>query len=84
MRCIMSNLYRLPTVMNATGLSRATIYLRIKQGLIPTPVKLGGRAVAWPSDEISAINSARIAGKTNIEIQELVIHLEKKRLEIHN
>jgi Predicted transcriptional regulator len=70
---------RLPAVMNATGLSRASVYLRIKQGLMPAPVKLGERAVAWPASEISAINAARIAGKTTDEIRTIVANLERQR-----
>lgn len=36
------------------------------------PVNLGGRSVAWPEDEIIAINNALIAGKTKDEIKDLV------------
>lgn len=75
----MNSLARLPAVMSATGLSRASIYLRVKQGLLPHPVKLGVRAVAWPSDEIGAINAARIAGKPEAEIKALVADLERQR-----
>jgi prophage regulatory protein len=35
--------------------------------------------VGWPSDEIDAINSARIAGKTDEEIRALVVKLEADR-----
>lgn len=38
---------RRPKVEEMTGLSRSTIYLRIKQGKFPRPKKLGGRAVGW-------------------------------------
>ena len=44
---------RLPTVKERTGLSRSTIYLRIKDGKFPKPVSLGGRAVGWIEAEIS-------------------------------
>lgn len=43
---------RLPTVMGRTGLSRSTIYLRIKEGAFPKPVNLGARAVGWVEAEI--------------------------------
>lgn len=43
---------RLPTVMGRTGLSRSTIYLRIKEGAFPKPVNLGVRAVGWVEAEI--------------------------------
>jgi len=44
---------RLPSVKARTGLSRSSIYLRIKQGTFPKPIPLGGRAVAWQEFEIN-------------------------------
>ena len=38
---------RLPTVMQATGLGRSTIYRLVASGAFPKPVHLGPRAVAW-------------------------------------
>ena len=38
---------RLPTVMQATGLGRSTIYRLVASGGFPPPVHLGPRAVAW-------------------------------------
>lgn len=70
---------RLPAVKSESGLSRSTIYLRISQGLWTKPVSLGARAVGWPSDEVEAINSARIAGNTDEEIRVLVKKLETAR-----
>ena len=43
---------RLPAVKSRTGLSRSTIYLRIKEGTFPTPISLGARAVGWIDSEI--------------------------------
>jgi prophage regulatory protein len=70
---------RLPGVQHKSGLSRSTIYLRISQGLWTKPVSLGGRAIAWPDDEIDTLNAARIAGKTDDEIRVLVHKLEAER-----
>lgn len=70
---------RLPAVKSSNGLSRSTLYLRISQGLWPKPVSLGGRAVGWPANEIEAVNAARIAGKADQEIRELVTELENNR-----
>jgi len=70
---------RLPDIKASTGLSRSSIYLRISQGLYPKPVSLGGRAVGWPAMEVAAINAARIAGKPDTEIRELVQKLESDR-----
>ncbi len=72
-------IHRLPTVKSESGLSRSTIYLRITQGLWTKSISLGGRAVGWPSSEVDAINSARIAGKNDEEIRALVVKLEAAR-----
>ena len=47
-------IYRLPDVMNMTGLSRSSIYLRVSTDEFPKPVKIGRRAVGWPEDSIIA------------------------------
>ena len=70
---------RIPAVKSESGLSRSTIYLRVSQGLWTRPVSLGARAVGWPSDEVEAINAARIAGKTDEEVRALVLNLEVAR-----
>ncbi|MGO9314493.1 MAG: helix-turn-helix transcriptional regulator [Desulfobaccales bacterium] len=72
---------RIPAVKFESGLSRSTIYLRISQRLWTKPVSLGARAVGWPADEVEAINAARIAGKTDEEIRDLVTKLEAGRKE---
>ena len=45
-------LLRINEVITRTGLSRSTLYLRIKQGSFPRPISLGSRASAWVSSEI--------------------------------
>ena len=70
---------RMSAVKFESGLSRSTIYLRVSQGLWTKPVSLGARAVGWPSDEVEAINAARIAGNTDDEIRALVTELEAAR-----
>ena len=70
---------RIPAVKSESGLSRSTIYLLIDQGLWTKPVSLGARAVGWPSDEVAAINAARIAGKTDEEVRSQVAKLEAAR-----
>jgi prophage regulatory protein len=70
---------RLPAVKSECGLSRSTLYLRITQGLWTKPISLGGRSVGWPASEVITLNSARIAGKTDKEIRELVQTLEADR-----
>lgn len=43
---------RLPSVKDRSGLSRSTIYLRIKKGDFPKPISLGDRAVGWLEKDI--------------------------------
>lgn len=77
---MMHTILRLPAVKAECGLCRSTIYLRIAEGLWPKPVSLGARAVGWPAHEIASLNAARIAGKTNEDIRQLVAELEAARL----
>ncbi|MBN3804360.1 AlpA family phage regulatory protein [Paraburkholderia sp. Ac-20336] len=39
-------------VEQVVGLSRSTIYQRIKDGTFPRPVSLGGRMVGWRAADI--------------------------------
>ena len=39
-------------VVEITGLSRATVYRKIKRGRFPVPIKLSPRRVAWWKEEI--------------------------------
>ena len=70
---------RLPSVKSESGLSRSTLYLRITQGLWTKPISLGGRSVGWPASEVTALNTARIAGKTDEDVRALVRSLEAGR-----
>ena len=47
-----TTILRLPLVKARTGLSRSTIYLRIKAGEFPAQVSLGPRAVGWLETDI--------------------------------
>jgi prophage regulatory protein len=73
-------LLRRPAVEAATGKSRSTIYREIAKNLFPKPVQIGGERVAWPANEVAALNQARIAGKSNDEIRQLVVELEAARI----
>ena len=52
---------RRPEVEAKTGLSRSTIYEKMKSGTFPKPVKLGPRAVGWLDAEIDAWLEERVA-----------------------
>ena len=70
---------RLPAVLRARGRSRSAHYLDIQQGRFTTPGHIGPRAVGWPAGEVAALNAARIAGKSDAEVRELVVRLEAAR-----
>jgi prophage regulatory protein len=62
--------------------SDASVYNDIRAGLFTTGVAIGQRSKGWPDYEVKAIAAARIAGKTDAEIRELVNQLHLKRLGI--
>lgn len=47
-----SRILRLPQVMDAVGLSKATIYRLAQMGKFPKPFKIGITAVGWDEAEI--------------------------------
>ena len=49
-----TEILRLPAVKARTGLSRSTIYQRVREGTFPQPINLGKRAVGWLESEIAA------------------------------
>jgi prophage regulatory protein len=66
--------------------SKSWTYENIKNGLLPPGVPIGqlrasGKPsrVGWPSDEIEKILEARIAGRSDGEIRELVASLVAAR-----
>ena len=74
-----TTILRLPAVLRERARSRSAHYLDIQQGLFTPPVHIGLRAVGWPASEVSVLNAARIAGKNEAEIRELVAKLEAAR-----
>ena len=76
-------LLRIQSVKSETGArSKATVYGNIRDGLLTRPVPLGKRSVGWPDYEVRAVCAARIAGKTDVEIRQLVIYLHSRRTEL--
>jgi prophage regulatory protein len=54
---------RLPGVKKNTGLSRSTIYDKMKRGGFPKPVKIGERAVGWVEAEVEAWLKTRMEAR---------------------
>ena len=74
---------RMPAVKGKAGhRSDASIYNAIRDGLFTTGVAIGQRAKGWPDYEVDAIITARIAGKSDEQIRELVKALHAKRTEL--
>ena len=74
---------RMPAVKGKAGhRSDASIYNAIRDGLFTTGVSIGQRAKGWPDYEVDAIITARIAGKSDAQIRELVKALHAKRTEL--
>ncbi len=76
---MLHTILRLPEVLNRRGRSRSSHYKDIQDGLFPRQIKIGLRAVGWIAHELDSINAARISGKTDDEIRELVLKLEAAR-----
>jgi len=76
------NILRLPDVKRAFGYrSDASVYNAIREGIFTKGVAIGQRARGWPDSEVQALVKARVAGKTNAQLSELVTALHKKRHE---
>jgi prophage regulatory protein len=75
-------LERLPAVLKRYPRSRSAFYEDQKRGLMPPPVSLGVRCSAYPTTEIDKVLEARVAGKSDDEIRELVARLVAQRKEV--
>lgn len=74
---------RLPEVKRVFGhRADASVYNAIRAGLFTRGVAIGRRAKGWPDYEAQSIAAARVAGKSDEEIRELVKLLHTKRNEL--
>lgn len=64
---MVTKILRLPQVKAQTGLSRSTIYLRIKNNEFPKSISLGGRAIGWLESDIQNWLEDRIAQSMEAE-----------------
>ncbi len=72
-------LLKLGAVRDVTALGTTSVYRAVKLGTLPPPIKLSLRSSAWVEDEIGACNEARIAGKSDDELRQLVARLVARR-----
>lgn len=61
------------------GVSKSTLNREIQSGLFTEPVLIGARAKAWPDNEVTSINQARLAGYSDEQIREVVKALHAMR-----
>ncbi|WP_108651254.1 helix-turn-helix transcriptional regulator [Dongshaea marina] len=73
---------RRPETLKMLGLSNTVLYGRINDGLVPPPVSLGGRSVAWVSTELDAVMAAMVNGSNPDELRNLVRELVERRQEL--
>ncbi|MFA7279051.1 MAG: AlpA family transcriptional regulator [Sterolibacterium sp.] len=63
---MVSAVLRLHAVIARTGLSRSTIYSKVKQGEFPPPINLGVRAVGWLDSEVDSWLESRVQASRQI------------------
>ena len=49
-----NQMLRAPEVMARTGLSRVTIWRRVRAGTFPPPTELGENSIGWPESLITS------------------------------
>jgi prophage regulatory protein len=73
---------RISEAAKLCGLAKSSFYDRVKNGLLPPSIGLGGRAKGYVASEINTVLKAIISGKTEPEIQKLVAELTQKRQDL--
>lgn len=72
-------LIRRPAVIERSGRSKSSLQLDEKAGVMPPPISIGERAVAYIKQEIDAVLQARVEGKNKEQIKALVADLVHNR-----
>jgi len=52
-------LLRMPAVENVTGRSKSGLYVLIREGTFPAPIRVGKKAVAWRKRDVDAWVASR-------------------------
>lgn len=68
-------------VLDRRGDAKSTLWEQVNDGTFPPPIKIGCRAVGWVETEVEAVIAARIAGRSDEEIRNLVAKLVAARRE---
>ena len=75
-------LIRMKEMQNIYALGKTCAYERVKSGLLPQPISLGGRSVGYPLSEVNTVLKAMIRGDSEEQIKALVIELTEQRKEL--
>jgi prophage regulatory protein len=55
----MDNILRIADVTARTGLSRVSIWRKVRTGQFPAPIELSTNSIGWPESEVTAWQSSR-------------------------
>ncbi len=73
-------LLRIAEVKSRLGFrSDASVFQQMADGVLPPSISIGGRAKAWLDTEIDAIIVARVLGKDDDALREIVKSIVEKR-----
>ena len=75
----MQNLLRIAGLKAKTKLGRSTCLSQVSDNLLPPPIRIGARAVAWVECEVDGVVKARVEGRTPEQLRELVAVLVAAR-----
>ena len=72
---------RKSTIQGKFPISTSALYERIKRGVFPTSIQLGGKAVGWIEEEVYTVIRAMITGADKSALEQLVARLISERNE---
>lgn len=62
----MDAILRLPAVKSRTGLSRSSIYAKVRTGEFPKPISIGIRSIGWVESEIQQWIAGRVKASREV------------------
>jgi prophage regulatory protein len=55
----MDTILRIPDVIARTGLSRVSIWRKVREGQFPAPIEISANTIGWPESEIAQWQASR-------------------------
>ena len=71
-------LLRADTVADRLAVSRSQLYLDVRRGVMPPPIRKG-KCISWPDHEVNEIAQAVIGGASDAELRALTRALIERR-----